>query len=147
MERIDIQSIQIIGLERVGQEFVKHIKFPLTFACDRNVKLGNGVLALAIVNETVVGALTTRAQVSDKDLPAQIYVLYTATGQIYVEAELALAALSEAGVGATRNRTVRMNDADHQYLSNLGGGNVSEGIREAVRKTKLAEAQIFQSSL
>ncbi len=148
MEKIEITSFYTIpSSERTARELIRHTDFPLTFPYDKRVKMGEGVLCLAIVNGNISGALTKRTQVNHKDLPSEIYVLYAAERQIHIDNDLAEAALNESSVGEIRNRTVRMSDSDHQYLSSLGNNNVSEGIREAIRKIQVAESKIFESTL
>jgi uncharacterized protein YbdZ (MbtH family) len=91
---------------------------------------------MACINGSIAGALTKRENFQHKDQESEIYVLYNSEGQYKIDPELAESAMSEAGVGQRKNRTVSMTDEDHRYLTTIGQGNVSGGIHLAVQAHK-----------
>ena len=140
MTELKIESILFMPATRESKEFLKGLTLSSQFPADRKVASGQGVLGMAVVNGSIAGALCQQINAQHTDKKSVLYVLYNADGKYELDSESVEAALKAGGHEKAHARNVTMTDSDQQFLTKLGGGNVSSGLRVAVELARLARS-------
>jgi hypothetical protein len=105
----------------------------------RNEKL----LGLVILDGNRAGALIETSQFQHTDKPAKLYFSVNPEESLELDneqVELAINQMYERGQ-TVRKRNLSMIDSDHKFLTKLGSGNASAGLRVAVEIVKTAKSQ------
>jgi len=132
MSSLEIESMMFIPAIREAKEFIAGLELSARFPADRRVAVGEGVIGMVIVNGSIAGALTKQHNFQQLSKNPTVYVLYNGEGKFELDYEVTEAALAASGQEKVRKRNVSMTDSDKTYLTQIGGGNVSAGIRVAV---------------
>ncbi|SCZ64725.1 hypothetical protein [Thiohalomonas denitrificans] len=109
----------------------------------RHQRHNERLLGLVILDGNRAGALIEYSQFQHIDEPAKLYFAVNPEGKLELnneQVELAINQMYERGQ-TVRKRNLSMTDSDHKFLTKLGSGNASAGLRVAVEIVKTSKSQ------